>query len=490
MKTFNLKLLMTAIVCLGLIGCGDKVTKSVTNVQQPDTTQNPHSRGQAEESDSGGVINGGGGKGVLCEADGRTTVEVLDLYEAKHLFNLNIQDLGSTKEQSLAKLSEVMANHFIDPFIYTAEGYMNALNETSIKHSFEIMQFLKEGQTLKLTKDSFEPILEKNCRMVQIAVYYDESALLVDKSLWEQLDWTNKAALVAHEILYFWSREFGATNSMSVRKLVGLLLSTKGVDPLANDLPDEEDALSCRLSREDFSAARMYLFESVNQQNGASLSASFFNLNQGNILFKTTSEFWGLSFTHLKDPSFGGFRESFLAVDSYPIRESAKISFSGISDGLLHGSLEVMGNHSSKVKDSLSFSCDLPESFGEEFLKKLTSESFRSEMSSDNYDELTIREDGYLTLEQTRHVGGPGGITGIGVVPLNTTCRYIEKGVVIDRDPRRIEYQVSSVELVSTIDGDQANCEKYVESFNRLSSDGSMNFSITMDSYKKLDEAK
>jgi|GEM_PF-5235619 len=41
---------------------------------------------------SGTSDRGGGGRGVLCKRDGKSTVELLDLYEAKSMYGLHLID--------------------------------------------------------------------------------------------------------------------------------------------------------------------------------------------------------------------------------------------------------------------------------------------------------------------------------------------------------------------------------------------------------------
>jgi hypothetical protein len=172
-----------------IVACSKTVTNNVPAVNNSTPPSELTSSGlTAEMTDSGGVINGGGGKGVQCTKDGQTTVEVLDLYEAKTLYNLSIMDFGSTEEEAKEKLAQVLARHFWNPTSIEIDLYQRELKKIYIQEFLNNIRFIENGKTLRLTNDSFEPTLENGCKPVQVAMYYDESVLLVNKTLWNKME--------------------------------------------------------------------------------------------------------------------------------------------------------------------------------------------------------------------------------------------------------------------------------------------------------------
>lgn len=85
-------------------------------------------------------------------------------------------------------------------------------------------------------------------------------------------------------------------------------------------------------------------------------------------------------------------------------------------------------------------------------------------------DVLTAQEEGVITLEETRQVGGPGGISKEGVVPYPTVCRTKEWAKVTQEDADRFAYQVRYAFLIAPATPQhQKNCELYVAAVNGMS---------------------
>lgn len=100
---------------------------------------------------------------------------------------------------------------------------------STIKRVREKMRFIDAGQVLKSTEDANEAVIEAGCESKQIAVYYDENIVLVDKNLWDKLDYLNQATLILHEVVYKTARNLGETSSVSTRRYVSHLLSDVGL---------------------------------------------------------------------------------------------------------------------------------------------------------------------------------------------------------------------------------------------------------------------
>ncbi len=83
MTAKHIKLILLTLTGLVFTAC----TKTVTNNVPGATASTPALSSQnttSSQTGNGGVINGGGGKGVLCKKNGTQTVELLDLYEARN----------------------------------------------------------------------------------------------------------------------------------------------------------------------------------------------------------------------------------------------------------------------------------------------------------------------------------------------------------------------------------------------------------------------
>ncbi len=194
-----------------------------------------------------GTINGGGGKGVLCRTGKGEIIEILDFYEARLIHDLVIEDQDLNQEQAIELAARLLSNHFWTPWNIDVESVVEK-SKLMISSAINDIKFITEGKKLKSTKDSFEPLVENGCEIVQIAVTYDESVILVDKTLWDRLDWLNRVALITHELYYFVERLSGVENSISTRRFVGYLFSAEGLWPIAKKIPlDPAKRVDCIL---------------------------------------------------------------------------------------------------------------------------------------------------------------------------------------------------------------------------------------------------
>ena len=82
-------------------------------------------------------------------------------------------------------------------------------------------------------------------------------------------------------------------------------------------------------------------------------------------------------------------------------------------------------------------------------------------------DILIVDRDGSMSIEHTRQVGGPGGLSNEGVVPYPTVCRYKAWGQIVSEDSVWTQYQVNFVHLTDQKGlRDTAHCDRYVGEFN------------------------
>lgn len=489
MGFIRLKTFLVASLGVLVISCTKNVTNNVPGTN-PSTPQ-PQTSDQTtapQASESGGVINGGGGRGVLCKKGGRQTLETLDLYEARTLYNLTLLNLGTAEDIAKDKLAEILARHFWTPYNVELPQFTRYMKESMIQEFLSNIRFIESGKKLKLVNDSFEPTLESGCEPVQIAFYYDESVLLVDKTLWEQLDWTNKMALLAHESLYFLARQSGTKNSISTRKLVGMLFSTKGVRPLADGVPhDSKNFLDCKVESNGFSRGHFFMYPGKDQDGTKGIDLLLLDLGTDGSLFRTSAFVSDLSFVQLQSPRFLGVREAAMIKDTYPVRDRVRLSFKGIHDGNLKADLRLLQGAGNSVAANFDVSCPLPSDFSGLESQDTEPGRFEQKLGDGSVDVLTINRNGSLVLEQTRRLGGTGGITNFGVVPYPTVCRYKQFGIILSQNATEIQYMVTSGEL-GDLQGprDTQHCNSYIDAFNRTAADGSLRFTIRKSEFTKV----
>lgn len=320
------------------------------------TTSTPQSNTQNQVE---GTINGGGGKGVLCKKGDVASVETLDLYEAKVLYGLEINEKAASQEEAMDLFTTVLTRHLWNPSTIPMDEYKKGFREHVSNILLKNIKFISRGKKLKLVNDSFEPLVEEGCEMVQVAVYYDESILLVDQSLWDQMNWTSKIGLLAHEIIYFMDRQNGSKNSISTRKLVGQLFSSKGSRPKADGVPTEQSKYtSCTVSDKSVTVGYFYAYDSskANPPYGTDAGVEFaFNfLKNNDFLFRTSAFFSRASLVQLFKESPNANGESQLYVESYAPKQSLHVRFLG--DGKAKMLISDEGNGS--ISNELDVSCN------------------------------------------------------------------------------------------------------------------------------------
>ncbi len=388
---------------------------------------------------------------------------------------------------AMDKLAEILARHYWTPGTIELPRYATALKGNLLKDFFKNVRFIESGKKIKSVDDAFEPTLEKDCESVQIADYYDESVLLVDRELWDQLNWTNKMALLAHESMYFLARQRGTKNSMGTRKLVGMLFSEKSVRPLADGVPtDRYKSLDCRIETNGFSRGNFYLYTSQLEKKKG-LEAVFFNLANDGSLFRTSAFFKNLSIVHLEAPGFNGSDSAILMKDTYPARDQIQIHFLGIADGNIKAELRLLQGTDSTADVHFDVACRVPNDFSK-LEGELATEpgNFQSKDSGDS-EVVRVKSNGAIQVTHTFQVGGPGGISGLGVAPYPTVCRYTESGVVISQTDSEIEYWVISGAL-GDLTGlkETEHCKDYIEAFNREAKKGELWYTLRKENYTKI----
>lgn len=484
MKLMRLNAILLIAIGTLFVGCAGDVTN---NVAGPTSSTPPTTQANSNSGD-GGVINGGGGRGVLCRREGKETVEVLDLYEARTLYDLKLLDFGASEDVAKDKLAEVLARHLWNPYTIEMKEFAKSVRKKMIQEFLDQIRFIDAGKKLKLVNDAFDPTLEHGCEPVQIAMYYDESVLLVDKTLWEKLDWTNKVALLAHEALYFWARQAGAKNSMSVRKLVGLLFSEKGAKPMWEGVPvDTKKFIECDIESNGFSRGGFYMYASRDEQGRNGVEVSFRGLGDIQALFRTTAFFEDLSISMFGHPNFNGTRIAEVKRDTYPARELVQLKFRGTKGKSMTAEVSFLRPASKTVESNFNVTCQMPDNLASLEVIQTEPGRFEQQHGDGSTDRLEISATGALVYETTRHVGGPGGLSNKGNIPMGTSCRIKVTGVVVSQDEKQIEYRVTSAEL-GDLTGltETQHCPAYIEALNQRASDGSLRYSLYKSDLKKI----
>ena len=183
---------------------------------------------------SAGGVDGGGGKSIVCRdtAGAIKSAEVLDLYEGRVLFGLNIQESNEPRTTQIKNaLNAIPVNS-------------RGLIEVYVNQVQKNMKITPAGTQLLQIDDSFEVIVPNGCAAEQAANYYNDKMILVSGDIWASLSETGKAALILHEAVYAANRIVGATNSRQSRHIVANIFdpSTKWTD-IKDQLPQQ--ALTC-----------------------------------------------------------------------------------------------------------------------------------------------------------------------------------------------------------------------------------------------------
>lgn len=195
---------------------------------------------------AGGGTVGNGGVGIACHNSNGTisSLEILDFWEGRNLYNLKIKDNDDSYDKIMeTELKKLGLITFGDKH---QDVYLDIFNDRIQKK----IVMLPDGVHLQLTKDINTVLLPpKNCEFVQIANYTNNGILYIDSSLWNLLNEKNKAGLLSHETLYWYLRGHEHFNndqdSVRVRKTIAYLFAGNFLEKRFADLPLKNDTLKC-----------------------------------------------------------------------------------------------------------------------------------------------------------------------------------------------------------------------------------------------------
>lgn len=178
-----------------------------------------------------GVMNGGGGKGVVCldSQNQIKSVELLDLWEARVLYGYKVSmssegiNVADGVEQTLKKLAD---SHPINGCNDQPDCVLGFLRERAglfLTPNNKVKRL--QGVSLTLTDDSYESARPSGCEIRQIVNYKSMNEILVDQDLYVRLDTINQIALISHEAYYATLRLYGTeSNSIRTRRAIGYVL--------------------------------------------------------------------------------------------------------------------------------------------------------------------------------------------------------------------------------------------------------------------------
>ncbi len=177
----------------------------------------------------GGTLDSGGGSAVVCRSsDGAIqSAETLDLYEARIMYGREM----SRRSQSVAEIVDVSLSALQDEARFGLKS--NAI------WLLQNLRLLPPGTRPKATDDVIESVVPGHCKIETLANFVNWDSVLIDSEIWSKLDNLNRAALVAHEVLYQHDRVTrGAQDSRRTRFLVGQIFS-EGVlsQPIMDEIP-------------------------------------------------------------------------------------------------------------------------------------------------------------------------------------------------------------------------------------------------------------
>lgn len=255
----NTQIIAPIVASLLLWSC----IKSENNKTQVVTTQPATATGV-------GGVDGGGGKGVLCDSK----VMTLDLYEAiQSGVQLN-QDFGNLTDNlkfyglEAAKYQSESLDYLQNPQI--SSDILNFL-ETEIINKFQDITY---GQRLPLTQDAHTADLPTHCKIIQIAIYAQDGKIYRDPDYWSQLSTLDQAVLVLHEFMYARARKYGAIDSDESRKAMGFIFSKNNSEYLLSPLWNKPKKIWCGagIEKTDQEVFELYGIEEVqNQVRGVGL---------------------------------------------------------------------------------------------------------------------------------------------------------------------------------------------------------------------------
>lgn len=159
-----------------------------------------------------GGVDGGGGNGVVCRDHSGviTNVRMLDLYEGEILYNLQFSNRFNDVESALKEIALKLHQPHL---------------EYSFLAAFQNFKMLPAGVRLEPINDSGHIFIPANCKIEQVANYYNANAIYVVSDFYNKMSLTDQVALVIHEAIYASERLQGVKNSRYARRVTSRAVS-------------------------------------------------------------------------------------------------------------------------------------------------------------------------------------------------------------------------------------------------------------------------
>lgn len=172
-----------------------------------------------------GTETSGGGGAAVCRDQYKniTSAYLLDLYEGKYRFNLNIPQTAQNPDDQIIKaISKIQ-----DPVI-------KQLIKQTIADIINRASFLPNGVSLSPSTDlgkDYGAVVPDGCVIEPIGFYESSGVLKISKSIYKALSETDKAAFFVHEAIYKLARDMVYQQDSALsRKLVATMFSTQTIE--------------------------------------------------------------------------------------------------------------------------------------------------------------------------------------------------------------------------------------------------------------------
>lgn len=235
-----------------------------------------------------GGVDGGGGKGVLCD----NQVSTLDLYEARKMGRAPL-NISNDLEENLKFFGLEIAKHFVESTeeISTPQYPLIMLHELklSIMNKFKT---IPSGTHLPETKDATLSNLPTGCKMIQIAIFDDKhDSIYIDSEYWNKMPAIEQAGLIIHEWIYKRARSYGSRNSDETRKVIGQIFSGNNPEPILSPLWNATKKIECSAGIEGTHHETFEYFGIEEVQNNLKGVVLYFRIFKGVTLTSRLSAF-------------------------------------------------------------------------------------------------------------------------------------------------------------------------------------------------------
>lgn len=160
-----------------------------------------------------------GGSAMVCRNDDKTikSVELLDSYEGKYRYGLNLLSETATEAEVFSQAFEKLKPY---PFVLQRVQKL-------IPYFKKVTVRLPDGHQLVKVEDIVPVVIEDGCEIEQMAVYDSQGVFLIRESLFDKMSARDQTALFLHEALFAIARfDLHAKQSTGARYLTAILLSS------------------------------------------------------------------------------------------------------------------------------------------------------------------------------------------------------------------------------------------------------------------------